>query len=309
MTDFTEIKEHLSTYNRDMILGQLAWYSVPEMTISHSDFVVRMHEHKLDQVFLPPHPRPADVFRRSTNVGRKDQRTEGDFTYKYSIHEVGKDSDSIWRHLVREIVDYKDHQLDLQPIVELVFDRNLETILVSCLPSIELRPWEDELVSKIQGTYLTLLDQLTAYAIRQVIIKILQSFSATVVRPSGGVYFVAEFYYDDLIHLEELINSIEGCSFHALPLLDDKKQREMLKKAFEDESIELVDRSLEDIRKIFAGDKHISSDRYSVFFDDYKVLSARTKEYADLLEESMDTTAARLEVYQDQIFHLMERVK
>lgn len=315
--DFSEITDHLKTYDHEMILGQMAWYSVPEITVSHSDFIVKMHERGLDNIFLPPHPRPADVFRRACNVGKKDQQTFKDqttgemLTHNYMIREVGKDADSIWRQLVRETVDSKDHQLEYKIVGELLFDRRLETITFEDLgvPKEPASAWETAIWERIQSTYVSLLDQLTAYAVRQVIVKVLQSFSATVVRPSGGVYFVAEFYYDELRHLEDLINSIEGCSFHTLPLLDDTKQRGMLKKAFEDESIELVDRSLEEIRKIFAEGKLISSEKYSGFFEDYKVLIGRTKEYADLLEENMDTTSARLEVYQEQIFHLLERVK
>lgn len=311
MESFEKIAEHLGTYSHDMLLGRLAWYSVPETKVNHANFVVGLHDFKLDQYFLPPPPRPSDVFRRACTANQKKHKAGGGIKTNHIIKEVGKDKDFIWRQLIREKIDTNGHRIAFQPMIELLFDRKAESISTETLPQPDEEqpgPAENQIIEAIQNYFDEETNSLTSYAIRQAIVKILQRFSATVVRPSGGVYFVSEYYFDELTALESLINSVGSCSFHTLPLLDDKKQREMLKKSFEDESVELVDRSLEEIRKIMVENQTISSEKYASYFTDHKMLMEKTKEYASLLEEQMDLTSARLEVYQEQIYNLLERV-
>lgn len=310
MTEFNEISQHYESYSHDMILGRLAWYSIPEITLNYQHFVMQLHKYNLADYVIPLPPRSPDVFRRAcTKSETKRVHAPNGMLLNYFISEVGKDNTAIWRQLVRETVDKNERCLEYTPLVELVFDRATHLISTKILVDF-LTPIEQNIVANLHAHYAAMKNELSSYTTRQTIMKILTKMKATTVRPTGGVYFIKESYYEPLSNLEELVNTMsEGTSFHTLPLLDDKKQREMLRKAFEDESAESVDRSLEEIRKILVNGISISPEKYSAYFEDFQELTAKTQEYAELLEEELGVTNSRLELYQEQVFNLLERVK
>lgn len=310
---FAEHEARMDSYESGLVLGQLCWFSIPEMRVDHAVVVRQMQQSGLDQLTLPPVPRTADVFKRACTAAQKKRVYTADpgILHNYMVREVGKDSERIWRQLVLEVVDTNGRSLDYQRLVELTFDRASNTISVEWLQDPKTSvPAASEIITEIRHYYKEWNNALTSYALRELIRNLLERLHSTVVRPSGGVYFVHEEHCDMLFALEDMVNNLPGgCSFHTLPLLDDRKQRDMLRKAFEEESIGEIDRILGEMSEILKSDAKITSARYADYANQYNTLTAKVAEYSDLLDEAMVQTASRLEIMQATIISLMDTVK
>lgn len=305
------LQASLKQYDSDMFLGRLCWYNVTEQSyVDHAEFCKALVSHGLDTI-LPPAPRPSDVFKRACTASQRKKvpTAEPGVFCNYNIIEVGKDVDNIWRHIVREKVDTEGHMLSYEDVYELHFYR--PTITVKCKPMGNGNDAiADDVADAVRNTFKHLDNLLTPMAVRMFLRKTLQGLHATTVRPSGGVYFIREDHAQRIAALEDAIGNLPGgSSFHSLPLIDDTKQRVMLKRAFEDESIGEVDSLLGEIAKIIKEKKQITSDRFAEFKVEYDRLRTKVADYSDLLDEAMEATASRLEIMNDVLFDLMGHIK
>lgn len=314
MGEFEQYQAAVQNYDSEMYLGRLCWYSISELShIDHSQFCGLLVNNGLSS-HLPPVPRPSDVFKRACTAAqrRKMPSNQPNVLVNYLIREVGKDSDNIWRRLVSERVDTEGHKLDYTEIAEIHFYRPTSKIDVQ---------WLDFGVGQNEATAQAVIQQLlesfkewnnslTPYAIRELVRRILTGMSATAVRPSGGVYFVRETHSREVAAMEAVIGALPGgSSFHSLPLVDDGKQRTMLKAAFEDESIGQVDTLLGEIGQILKSGQRITADRFSQFKAEHDSLLRKVADYSDLLDEAMEATASRLEIMNTALFELLGSVK
>lgn len=314
MNEFDALQEHLNQYDPDLFLGRLCWFSITEQSrVDHGDFCKALMSSGL-MSHLPPAPRPSDVFKRSCtqNQRKRVPTTDPKIFVNYLIREVGKDADNIWRILLAEQVDTDGHKLGHNQLYELHFHRPTSVIKATEING--YKPGSDAeadgIVAGVKSAFQVWNNMLTPYAIRELVRKVLDGMSATVVRPSGGVYFIREDHAAKIDAMESVISGLPGgSSFHSLPLVDDSKQRGMLKQAFEDESIGEVDRLLGEISEIMKSGQQISSDRFSDFKVEYDRLLKKVADYSDLLDEAMESTASRLEVMNEVLFTLLGRIR
>jgi hypothetical protein len=304
-----------------MYLGRVSWYAISEQShVDHAEFCRALINNGLDHN-LPPVPRAVDVFKRSCTAAQRRRVPTADpnIFVNYLIREVGKDSMNVWRVLVAETVDTEGHNLEYEELYEFHFSRNVNNAAAQVVGTIATRPLvEDafEIYPESEGIVRTVVDSYTAqnnlltpYAVREFVRKTLRSLHATALR--DGVYFVKEAHADKIAAFETIVNDLPGGSmFHSLPLLDDRKQRAFLRKAFEDESVGEIDRLLGEIRDIMQKDgTKITSDRFADYKVQYDGLKAKAAEYAELLETSLDETGSRLEVMNQALFSLMGRIR
>jgi hypothetical protein len=310
-TAFESIQANLKKYDSEMFLGRLAWYNVTELSfIDHAEFCKALVSYGLDTI-LPPAPRPSDVFKRACTASQRKKvpTSEPRVFNNYMIREVGKDVDNIWRHLVREQVDTEGHVLSYEAVYELHFFRPTITVKSKRMGN-GIDHVADDVVDSMKSRFKELDNLLTPMAVRHFLRKTLEALHATTVRPSGGVYFLREDHATIITALEDVIGQLPvGSSFHSLPLIDDTKQRSMLKRAFEDESIGEVDSLLGEIAQIIKGKKQITADKYAEYKVEYDRLRSKVADYSDLLDEAMEATASRLEIMNDVLFDLVAQVK
>jgi len=251
------------------------------------------------------------VFKRAcTKSQRKNVPVAGDPNKRRNllIREVGKDADNIWRHLVIETVDTDGHRLGYEECVEFHFDRKAEKINIKNLSGCASDPDVTEVTEEVKNLYTTWNNALTPYTVRQSIRKIVLGMGATILR--DGVYFVRNEFADKVDTLEEVVGNLPGGSnFHSLPLIDDQKQREMLKLAFEEESVGEVDSIIGEIRDIIQNDRKVTSDRFAEFKLKYDELKGKTSDYSELLGDALLGSNTRLELMDKAIFELMGRIR
>ena len=258
---------------------------------------------------IPTPPRAADVFKRACTAAQRNRIPTGDANRFINLlcRRVGHDGDNIWRRLVAEEVDNDGHTLSYQEVYEFRFHRPTSQIITTVLatPTAEAVQAARQVETYFDANART----LTAYTIREWVRGTLRGLSATVLR--DGVYFVRQEHAERLQALDEVVNGLDGDSlFHSLPLVDDRRQREMLRAAFEDESVGEIDRLIGEIREIcIDDDRQITSDRFVDFKMQFDRIRERVLEYSELLDVAMEQTGSRLEIMELQMTELLYRVR
>lgn len=310
---FADAKQRLETYDEELMLGQLCWFFIPDDTrVDHTTIVQQMQIAGLDEIALPPVPRPSDVFKRvcTSNQRKKVPTANVDVRANYMIREVGKDRDTIWRRIVRELVDTEGHNLTYDELYELEFNREKSKIKALGLTGTTRDKIAEEIVGAVQGDFKTWINALTSYSVRELIRHILDGLHATSVRPAGGVYFVGQDKAKPLAGLDALVNNLsDGCSFVTVPVLDDSQRREVIKAAYEAEGVGEIDRLIGEITEMRKAHLSITSDRYAQIAGEFNRLTAKMAEYSDLLDMSLEEVASRLEIFQESVMELLGQVK
>lgn len=325
MTIFNEYKTNLDTsYGSSLYLGRLCWYTVSEsLSISVNDFYQAVFN-KFSLVDpmpdLPPYPVASDIFKRAcTNAEVRNLETDDpNIRLNWMVRQAGHDNERIHRSIVCEQVDRKGHQLGYMVVANITFNRTEKTIEFKLAngETIDNRNIAtgnrqlDSVIKSVLDYYAE--DKMTTYSIREFVRKYLErQVKALKVRPSGGVYFVDEAQSAAVEALDSLLNNLGiGASFHYLPLVDDSKQREMLRVAFENESNDQINTLLAEMATILKDKKKkISTNKYAQLKTEYNELKAKLQDYRGLLDEKMDGVDVRLELMGTTVTELIGRVK
>lgn len=306
---FTEYAERLRGGDRSIFLGELVWFSVGEGAgIDHDKLVAELTALDLDP-FAPRKPRDDDVFRRTCSQHqRKRVPTDTDGVFEnYLIRDVKRGAGQVVKHIVVEKVDGANKCLDYTPAVSLTFASQTGQIDVEALSATP-----DDQVMNVAELILQDFERergmVNSYGVRDLIRGILSMTGATSVRPGGGVYFVMQSKIEIVDALMKLAKAIPNVDIHAVPLVDDRQQRAMVRKAVENETIDEIDRTLSEIEDIMEGPE-ITHDRYAQMAHRMRELQSRTQDYADLLDQTLGNTDFRLKVLNTKMRQLYDHTK
>lgn len=290
-------------------IGRLCWYSISEMAVSHDAIKQGLTDNGLVS-HIPPMPRDSDVFKRvSTAAQRRNVATSRAGVFRhYMIRPVsGVGEAVIVRSIVIEEKDTHGKRLGYKRVRDFEFDRATSRITTTD-KFLRIDAVTEAITREVIDEYNATRGHLNSYAVRELIRNLLLKAGATMVRE--GVYFLPEANAGTVDALEAFANGLgNSVSFHSLPLVDDVKQRAMVKRAFEAESVDAVDKMMDEISTIRRAGTAITEDRYANMLTSYRELVKRTKEYEALLETGLTGTHSRLEIFQKQIVQLIEMVK
>lgn len=300
----TTLKEQLALpTDRSILLGRLMWYAVTTDTlIDHKTIVQELHRVGLTSA-IPPYPKDHNVFRRiTTTVQRRKEptTTEGVFE-NWLVRDVATRGEmTIVRRVVVETVDKAGRRLDYRQVADIMFDRGTSTLTYAWINGFDdtTDPVAGQMISEVTKQYKTWRGKLNHYAIREWIRKTIIDMGAIAVRPSGGVYFLREDHADNVEALESFVAALPGSNeCHSLPLVDDKKQRQMLHRALEAETSDAIDGLITEIRTI-RKDGKVTPKRFAEILGESKRLRSKTAEYAKLLETSLGEIDSRIDILQ-----------
>lgn len=311
------------TYTPDLFLGYLAWYSIQDgVVVTRDEFVTTLADYGVDAGTVSK-VHATGVFKRACNAAQVkkfrptaqdiiDYRNagmthSGQVSYvNYMIRDAGYDKDGTYRNIIREAVDAQDAHLSHDEIIKVSFMRKTKTIVTERLA--HLTPVERRIIDTINDFYREETETLPNNSIRGFINQEMQGGMFSVrVRPTGGVFYVRSTHSTRLHNLEDAINAIGG-GFHTLPLVDDTKQREMLRIAYETETQAEVEGLMTEIREIMMAGTKITRDRYVDIKMRTDHQQAKVSEYSDLLTEGVERTGSYLEILAEQVEELLEFV-
>lgn len=310
---FKTYTNHLAAFceaNPGVFLGFLAWYTVPEsVSMNYTDFTQAAIEVGAD-VAVKKAPHPADIFLRactSTEGSHRKLPTDQPNTYmNYLVRKSGTDTNFICKQVVREMVDQDNKMLDFEILGDVRFNKLDSSIECdSVVSDIEFQT----IVMEIKDYCSVWKDLLTAYTIRECFRASMEGpLSAVSVRNAGGVYFININKSAELSAIESLAGKIEGVNLNILPLLDDGTQRSMLKAAFEDDSVKALQKLMAEMQMLMAKGP-VKDKQAAAFQEQYSKLVGKTSEYADILDDSLGTANASLELCKMTITKLFENLE
>ena len=308
ITELREHKQRISTIDPSLLLGQLAWYEVEEVTlIDYDRFIELTKQYGLDHV-RPNPPTDANVFRRVvTNAERKRVPAEAeDVSWNFLLRQVQNSGNTIQRRLVLETVDSAGQRLDYEQLVDLFYNKDTGAITTVRLQYANVSAADDvvrSIIKTVRSDFARQKNSLNGSAIRDWIRHVLDRARATSVR--HGVYFLTQAQASTISALEQVADELSSVRVHSLPLIDDRKQREMLLRAFEDETVGEVDRMMGEIAEALKKGTKVSHDRKVAYLGRFQELSEKTQEYAALLEQNLSGTSSRLGLFRKQVMTLM----
>lgn len=306
MTSFATYADKARHTDRATWIGTICWYTVHETQVKWTDLRDALQANGL-QTLCPREPRNEDVFRRLTPNGhRKRVSTSNELIHvNYLIRQVSRGGGSCLKHIVAEYVDTEGETLEFEDVQALRYDGEKDVLATWPLGVGDVTAME--IAADIVREFHVTKGRVDANALRKLIRTCLIEARATTVRSTGGVYFVMSNYVDKVDALESVADVIPGMMVHSLPLQDDKKQRDMLRQAYEAETTEEVDRMLGEIAELLTRE-NVTPDAYARLSAHFTELTARNQEYIDLLEDTLDNAGSKLSIYRAQMTQLLRKV-
>lgn len=301
---FNDHRDHVATLDKHSILGSLAFWSVSSTRISHSTVKDILEKVGLGHV-IPKPPADADVFRRAfTNGSRRKYATDQpDVTENLLVRQVTSTSERIVKRIVAELVDAQGETLAYKEVITVRFNVNSP----ECIEIEELDYHANalKLATELQTEYLAERGCLNGEGVRNIIRRTFTACRATPIR--DGVVFVMEDHAIQLAALEDLATHIPGCIVHALPLLDDRKQRDLLKRAFQSEAADELDHIVSEIDLLLETGGSVSQKKHSLFEQRVAEVKAKATDYSKLLEDEIETEDLRLQLVNDRMNKLLQK--
>lgn len=304
----------LKSYKEDLdakgipILGYLVWYFVGEDKLVQQADMIKAILETGAPLALPKQPKLSNIFRRAcTDAERLKVPSEvPDEYYNYLVRNSGVDAQSINRVVVQERVDSKNHKLGFVEIGDIAFDK--ETHKVSSafsVPMNSLTPeMSDAFLSIVGFVNKYMQDEeftVTPYVIRETIRHGLLALHASRVREGGGVYFVHHEHDAALMAISAVVDTLPNVMFHYLPLIDDEKQRQMVKEAFVEESLGETHKLMGELSDAINSGKPIGAKKFVELKDRYNGLYEKMVAYQGILEDNLHESQLTLELCNSQL--------
>ncbi len=166
----------------------------------------------------------------------------------------------------------------------------------------------DRVVTELEDDYRKWRGCLDSYAIREWIRNSFCGMQAVQVK--AGVYFLRKENQEVLDDIERFGLEIPGkVKVRTLPLVDDLKQREMVREAFESEAEVAMDGLQAQLEADLESGRQLTLSAWEARRDEFADLMSKQEGLSELLEQQLLTSDARTNVLQRMINELFKSVK
>lgn len=313
-TSFAEHQARVSQESSDLYLGYVCLFTVHDNRDANGGLAVS-HQQVLDGLAAagltdtpPEYPKSYNLFRRvSTEAQRRKQPTNSVGVFRnYNLIEFPGQEGEIVRRIVMETIDSAGKRLDYKQLADVIFNKSTKAISQVFGPDHDDPTTAEVIIREIRDKFRTQDGMLTAYSVREFIRGMVNATGATSIRSGGGVYFVTQSKGERIHRIESFVATLPSnfAEFHTLPLIDDEKQRGMVKQAFESETTGAVEELIFKIKELRKAGKPIRQVTFDNLAVQYGELVAKAEEYGEMLEEKLNGTHSRLDLLKAGITRL-----
>lgn len=306
----------------EMWLGTLVWYYVPsDAEIRTKDWIAAVTGSIVEEM-TPTKPRAVDAYKRAINkIGKASGKVAlvidgDDVLFKFMSRDTGADDSYVYRDLVVERLG--EHKLSYGPVVKFTFNRltkdldyEIDQDVYGAMPP--------EVQAEVESRTAMAIDQyqrerfvLGPMKIRALIREEIEARQLGVpCKPGSGVYFVFDNHQERVDGLQEVLDALanHGVTFHQMPVADIANQRQMIIRAFENETVQEVDKLMADMAEALKGKRgKITQAMATRYARDFARLNSRLAEYSDLLEQKFEEQGNRLALMQAQVIKLVDAI-
>lgn len=318
----------IASLPQEAFLGSLLYFSISGADVNLANARRDLTNAGLNIASLRKNLRPVDAFRKATNDFKKRfPETPAGIKSELMVRPVGEDGAQAYRHLVLErtvVQAGKKRRLFYDKVGELTFTRGAKklgeyeghgveakrmTNHIASPLTLEEDQWLTEKLITFDDRYNHLLAYMDSHAVRTFVREYIYSLSGICVKGSGGLYFVGQDHAVEIGKLGEWVRGI-GSEFHSLPLLNLVDQRDMILEAFEEETIEEVERLMSEVSKILLDpDRQIEEKTFDAYALRAAELAQKIGEYNSMLGARADRAAGEVSMYSQQVMSLMSRIR
>lgn len=313
MDSLTNTEDLPSNYN---FIGQILWFTVSELSATREQLEKYLTIAGLEEKYLPKPISPRDAFRKATTQmeAKKLDLLEDKKYLNILIREVKTTDDILIRQMVREVVDGQNVCLEYTPVANLILEGEdyRQELLID---SYRLTGIEEDTLKNSITEYEKAKKYYNGRNIREIVQNILSDCSPVALRPSGGVYFSPQEYYEKIKSLSTFLKEIaqnnfnERTKLYHIPVIDTEEQREIVLDSLEEqvkkESLSLI----ADIDKIIKNGKSVTQKTVLSFTEKAKDLNSLIDEYEELLETKAIHARTAVELVRKQMEALIERLE
>lgn len=310
----------------EAFLGSLLWFSISRADVNLDDARTALAAAGLSTTTLRKNLRPVDAFKKASKEVAHKFNVKDDVRSEFLVRPVGEDGEQSHRHIILERAEMKagkKRRLVYEKVGEIVFNRGTKkkglyenySVETRQATHITLTPdeqaWLDGTLdqAKFEGRFEHLLTHMDSHAVRTFVREYVYELSGTCVKETGGLYFVAQEHAEEIKKLWAWVESI-GSEFHVLPILDLKEQRQMLIDAFENETVQEVERLIGEVTKILSDPaRTVEAKTFDAYGEKAAILTKKIDEYNKMLGARADRAAIEVQGYVQQVMTLAGRIR
>lgn len=313
---------------QEAFLGSLIYFSISGADVNLDNAKRDLTNAGLRTANLRKNLRPIDAFRKASNAFKKRfSKTKGGVQSELMVRPVGEDGAQSYRHLVLErtvVQEGKKRRIFYDKVAELTFNRGVKkdgeytghsveskrtTMHIASPLTVEEDQWLTEQLVTFADRYNHMLAYMDSHAVRTFVREYIYDLGGICVKGSGGLYFVAQTHAAEINKLGEWVRSV-GSEFHSLPLLNLVEQRDMILEAFEEETIEEVERLMGELSKILSDpDRQIEEKTFDAYALRAAEMSQKIGEYNQMLGSRADRASLEVKIYSQQVMSLVPRIR
>lgn len=306
--------------DKEALLGRLLMFTVPDATLlDYQKTIDELGQQDLTRA-LPLPPKDYDTFRRITSDAEQNRIPHGatpGVVENWMVRDVSADDDHIVRRAVVELRDAKNQRLDYKEVVDMVFVKPKGShangrLRFDWIDNPTDWPFADKMVTEVRSRYNQERGKLASGVVRNWLTRTIRAMGGVTVRPNGGVYFLEEDLAGQVETLEEFCvkHLPAGGECHSIELLDSDKQRELIRRSIERETIGAIEEITQEINEI-RRDGKLTSNRFIDIQRRVKAVQKKQGKYMTMLARDEGAIRSRLgllEILADELEPLQAKV-
>lgn len=301
----TALDRQQGTLPKEALLGRIMWYSVPTATCLDPTVVGKALKNLGFTRRIPGLPAESNVFRRVTaEADRRGIPIVGTDQFENLLVRMvnAKRDNVLVRSIVVETVDPSGRRLAYDQVVNLEFHYDntvtpnvgkMKTEWVNGF-SPTTHPRAAAFVEDMKADFYRWKGMFHDALMRGWIKQTLIDMGAVSVRPTGGIYFLKEEHASQVEALEQFITDHlpVGGECHSVEIPNVLKQREMVQRAIEAETVGAIETMMGEVEKIQA-EGNLTPQRYLAIIQEIQDLEAKLGDYSKLLETDIRKVDSR----------------
>ncbi len=314
-------------------LGNLLWYTVGGMEIPIERMKELFKKHGVPEKYLPKEPRTVDAFKSASKEQENEKYivVDGEVEIEVPVEpkprgKQGKDVKVKTKTVLRKDAKYrlfvnKEATKDTEslPVVGTwKFDHDTGKITATSIDTNGREADFKAATENLLRRYEILKTHYTDKDIRDMLRTIVHSMNSISLRPSGAVYFAPIEHEKLLISVSNLIEEIANefsktgtkSEMTTVPVVDTKKQRDLIYVKFETEAIAEIEKMLVETTSLLKKQgAEIVPSKFREYCEALDYIKQNKAKYEALLQQTLDKTQAQLDILQQQLMQVSERVR
>ncbi len=302
---------------QELILGNLMFTSLNEMSVPHDELVNIFKQNSIPSRYIRPIS-ATDAYRRaSSDLKRHKMYWQSDTTGETQLSYVNVDEVKCTPDIIKRVAGFKvldDTQqtgIGYIPFAELFFDRKSETISTNICPSLNGANYTE--AEKVCKKFTDNFDEWSVYhtrtTVRGMIARVLNDTHPINIMPTGLCKFTSKTHTDTLYHVRDTILALNAFLLtpgetnlaEIIPVIDTEEQRDLVKRTFTEEVAEEMATLISDLKFVLSAKGPLSSRAAAAYVEHFRFLKAKADDYSKLLD-------IYTEALQDQLKEAIELV-